>query len=125
MLGEARRGPTARCFHLSRADPLGLLLAACGTDNSAETVEIQETNDPLVVDVIIDTCNADVDVDVTESDSNVEFDVQRNDSDGALSATDDCQDLVRITLDDPIGTRPTTRPDDTSIPFVEVDVDEP
>jgi hypothetical protein len=49
------------------------------------------------------------------SDSKVEFDAQRNDSDGARSATNDCQDPVRITLDEPIGTRPTTRPDDTSI----------
>lgn len=102
-----------------------LLLAACGGDSSATIVEIQQTNNPLVVDVIIDTCNADVSVDVEESGSEVEFDVHRSDSASALGGTDDCLDMVRVALDEPLGSRQPSRADGTSIPFVAISGDEP
>lgn len=98
---------------------------SCGGDASANIVEVQETNDPVVLDVIIDTCNAEVSVDVRETASTVELSVDRADSDDPLAGTNDCLDLVRVDLIEPLGSRTLTTADGTQIPFVALQDDEP
>jgi hypothetical protein len=78
-------------------------LAGCRAD--AEVVEILPTEQPDEFDVIVDTCNADLDVAVDESTSDVVVTVRNNDRRLIDTGGDDCQDAVRIELDAPLGDR--------------------
>ena len=108
---------TTRAF-LRAAAPAGatalvLLLAGCA--GNARVVEVRATDDPVVFDIIVDTCNADLDTTVTETGGEVVIDVE--DPDHALFDTggDDCQDLVTIELDEPLGDRPVVLADGTPV----------
>jgi hypothetical protein len=95
------------------ATALVLVLAGCAGD--ARVVEVRATDDPAVLDVFVDTCNADLNTTVTETGEEVVIDVE--DSDRALfdAGGDDCQDLVTIELDEPLGERSVVLADGTPV----------
>lgn len=80
-----------------------VVLAGCRQDASIDEVVV--TDDPLVIDVIVDTCNADVDVKVDETDDEVFLSVRNNDRALFITGGDDCQDLVAVELGSPLGDR--------------------
>jgi hypothetical protein len=79
------------------------VLAGCRAD--AEVAEILATDQPDAFDVIVDTCNADLDVSVDESATEVVIVVRNNDRTLFPTGGDDCQDAVRVELDAPLGDR--------------------
>lgn len=80
-----------------------VLLAGCRQDASIDEVVV--TDDPLVIDVIVDTCNADVEVTIDETDDEVVLSVRNNDRALFITGGDDCQDLVAVELESPLGDR--------------------
>ena len=83
----------------------GLVLFAAGCAGSgggdAEIAEIRQTDDPRVLEVSVNTCNADLTPDITETSDDVTLSItQQNNAVG-----DDCQDSIRIELDQPLGDR--------------------
>ena len=94
----------------------GVLVAAvamAGCRADARVVEILPTEQADEFDVIVDTCNADLDVGVDESATEVVLSVRNNDRRLFDTGGDDCQDAVRVVLDAPLGDR-TFRLDDGS-----------
>lgn len=82
-----------------------LVLFAAGCAGSgggdAEIAEIRQTVDPRVLEVSVNTCNADLTPDITETSDDVTLSItQQNNAVG-----DDCQDSIRIELDQPLGDR--------------------
>lgn len=86
-------------------------VAVVGCRGDAHVVEILPTEQPDEFDVIVDTCNADLDVGVAASATEVVLSVRNNDRRLFDTGGDDCQDAVRIVLDAPLGDR-TFRLDD-------------
>jgi hypothetical protein len=82
-----------------------LVVVVSGCRADANVVEILATDEPDVLDVIVDTCNADLDVDVAEDADEVAVEVRNNDRELFAAGGDDCQDAVRIDLDEPLGER--------------------
>jgi hypothetical protein len=78
-------------------------LSGCRAD--AEVDAILATQRPDAFDVLVNTCNADLDVAVDESDTEVVIEVRNNDRRLIDTGGDDCQDAVRIELDAPLGDR--------------------
>jgi hypothetical protein len=78
-------------------------MAGCRAD--AEVVEILPTEQPDEFDVIVDTCNADLDVRVEESATEVVLSVRNHDRRLFDMGGDDCQDAERIELGAPLGDR--------------------
>lgn len=103
----------------------GGVLSGCRAD--AEVAEILATDRPDALDVIVNTCNADLDVSVDESATEVVIEVRDNDRRLIDTGGDDCQDAVRIELDAPIGDRPIRLADgsDITITTFPADPDEP
>ncbi len=100
-------------------------LSGCRAD--AEVAEILATDRPEAFDVIVNTCNADLDVSVDESATEVVIEVRNNDRTVFPAGGDDCQDAVRIELDAPLGDRPIRLADgrDITITTFPLDPDEP
>lgn len=87
----------------------GALLAACsntdsdpGSDGEASIVAVYGDSDSDQLEVSVDTCNKSPRVEVEETTTEVRLHVV---VDGGDSERDDCQDSVKLTLDDPLGTR--------------------
>lgn len=101
VLGRRRRALAAAG---TAAGVLGVLLALRACDpTEARVAEVQVLEGGAALDVIVDTCNAELSVDVDESPDRIEIRVSRDDLD--LFGSDDCQDVVRVQLDEPVGTR--------------------
>jgi hypothetical protein len=94
----------------------GALLTGCRSD--ADIAELLPSGRPDVFDVIVDTCNADLDVTVEETDTQVIIRVRNNDRELFATGGDDCQDGVRIELDAPLGDRIPVTDDGETIPIV-------
>ena len=82
-----------------------VVLFAAGCTGSgvgdAEIAEIRQTDDPRGLEVSVNTCNADLTPDITETSDDVTLSItQQNNAVG-----DDCQDSIRIELDQPLGDR--------------------
>jgi hypothetical protein len=92
---------------------LAAVVATAGCRADAHVVEVLPTEQPDEFDVIVDTCNADLDVGVDESPTEVVLSARNNDRRLFDTGGDDCQDAVRIELDAPLGDR-TFRLDDGS-----------
>lgn len=88
---------------------LATLASGCSAD--ANVAEIVATDEPDVLNVIVDTCNADLDVTFEETDAEVVVQVRNNDREFLFAGGDDCQDAVRIKLDAPLGDRQLTLDD--------------
>jgi len=67
--------------------------------------EVWVVDDELALDVILDTCNAEVSVDVDEYDDRVVIRGTHHDWYRYLVGSDDCQDVVRVELERPLGDR--------------------
>ncbi len=79
------------------------VLPGCRAD--ADVVEVLQADEPDMLDVIVDTCNADLDVTVEESDTEVVLKVRNNDRELFDTGGDACLDAVRIKLASPLGDR--------------------
>lgn len=93
-----------------------LVLSGCRAD--ADVAELLPSGRPDVFDLIVDTCNADLDVTVEETDTQVIIRVRNNDRELFPTGGDDCQDGVRIELDAPLGDRTPVTDDGDPIPIV-------
>lgn len=72
-----------------------------GPGDDAEIAEIRQTNDPRVLEVSVDTCNAELTSEITETPDDVTLSItQKNNAVG-----NDCQDSIRIELDQPLADR--------------------
>jgi hypothetical protein len=72
-----------------------------GSGGAAEIAEIRQTDDPQVLEVAVNTCNAELTPEITETDDDVTLSITaRNNAVG-----DDCQDSIRIELDQPLADR--------------------
>jgi outer membrane murein-binding lipoprotein Lpp len=77
---------------------LAMLLSACSAN--ADILEASTQGDERTLNLIVDTCNADLTIEVEESRSRVVVTVKaRNDT------SDDCLDGVVVHLDQPLGDR--------------------
>lgn len=107
-----------------------LAVGVSGCRADANVVEVLATDEPDVLDVIVDTCNADLDVSVAEAADEVVVEVRNNDRTLFATGGDDCLDAVRIDLDEPLGDRrlrvdgremtPTTFPPESDEPGFDV-----
>ncbi|MFP5487664.1 MAG: hypothetical protein ACLGHQ_05100 [Acidimicrobiia bacterium] len=88
---------------ISVAVAVAASLSGCRAD--APVAGILATEDPQVLNVIVDTCNADLDVTVTESADEVVVKVRNNDRRLFVTDGDDCQDGVPVQLAAPLGDR--------------------
>jgi hypothetical protein len=78
-------------------------------DPRATVVEVWAVDDGgFHLEVLLDTCNADVSVDVEEHDDRIVVRAKNHDRRLFVSGGDDCQDLVRVDLERPLGTRAVT-----------------
>ena len=76
---------------------LGLIgLTSCRGDVSV--VEVWAIDDGRRLEVILDTCNADVTVTVEEYDNRVVVHAENHDRHVFFTGSDDCQDRVRVEL---------------------------
>jgi hypothetical protein len=71
-------------------------LSSCRGD--ASVVEVWAIDDGRRLEVILDTCNADVTVTVEEYDNRVVVHAENHDRHVLFTGSDDCQDLVRVEL---------------------------
>jgi len=78
------------------------LLSACGS-SGATVAEVHVVEDGRAVDVIVNTCHADLDIDVDETPDSITITASRRDRE--FFGGDDCQDAVRVALEDPVGSR--------------------
>jgi hypothetical protein len=77
---------------------LVVLLAGCSTNPAINEVYLR--SDGVTIEFGVGSCNADLDAEVVESDTTVEVTITaENDT------SQDCADLVVITLDRPLGER--------------------
>lgn len=74
--------------------------------------------DELVLEVILDTCNADVSVDVEENDDRIVVEARYHDWYRFLFARNHCQDLVPVNLEKPLGDRVVTGPSGDEIAVI-------
>ena len=88
-------------------------LSACQAD--ASIVGVLDTDQADQLDVVVDTCHADLDVSVEESDAEVVIGVHNNDRRLFDTGSDDCQDIVRVHLDSPVGDRSVRVTDDAAV----------
>ena len=86
---------------------LGLLERAGITDlhPQATIVEVWAIDDGSQLEVVLDTCNAEVSVDAEEYADRVLLRANNHDRRLFVSGSDDCQDLVRVELERPLGNR--------------------
>lgn len=82
---------------------LATLVSGCRADANVD--EVRATDEPDVLEVIVDTCNADLDVTFDETPDGVVVQARKNDREFFFTGSDDCQDAVRIELDEPLGDR--------------------
>ena len=81
------------------------MLLSCGCAGSgggdAEIAEIRQTEDPRVLEVAVNTCNADLTPNISETSGDITLSIdQQNNAVG-----DDCHDSIRIELDQPLDGR--------------------
>jgi hypothetical protein len=84
------------------------LLSLTGCRGQPTIMEVWATDDDLVIEVILDTCNADVSVDVVEYDDRVVVRATNHDAHLIDTGSDDCRDGVRVDLEKPLGDRRVT-----------------
>lgn len=110
LIGSTKR-PTimsARRFARATAASVGVLALATlvsGCRADANVDEVRATDEPDVLEVIVDTCNADLDVTFDETADEVVVQARNNDREFFVTGGDDCQDAVRLELDEPLGDR--------------------
>jgi hypothetical protein len=75
------------------------------------------TSDELALEVILDTCNADVSVDVEEYDDRIVIQATQHDLSRLLTFRPACQDLVRVDLEKLLGDRRVTNSSGDEIIF--------
>jgi hypothetical protein len=68
------------------------------------------------VDVIVNTCHADLDIDVDETPDSITITASRRDRE--FFGGDDCQDAVRVALEDPVGSRTILTASGRELPVV-------
>lgn len=88
-------------------------LAACRPDVSVMEVRVL---DERLLEVALDTCNADVSVEVREYDDRVEVDPRWHDRPLIMTGSDDCQDVIRVELQDSLGSRAVTNTSGEAFP---------
>jgi hypothetical protein len=81
-------------------------LTSCRGD--VTVMEVWAIDDGRGLEVILDTCNADVSVTVEEYDDRVVVHAENHDRRLFFAGSDDCQDLVRVELGTPLGSRRVT-----------------
>ena len=80
---------------------LVMLASGCSGSGDAEIAEIRQTDDPRVLQVSVNTCNAELTPEVIETADDVTLSITaRNNAVG-----DSCQDSIRIELDQPLADR--------------------
>ena len=84
------------------------LISLTGCRGQPTIMEVWTTDDDLVIEVILDTCNADVSVEVDEYDDRIVVHATNHDSHLLDTGSDDCEDLVRVDLERPLGDRRVT-----------------
>jgi len=105
--------PTRQAHRITLLELLGLvslvaLIFLAIYRGDATVTAVHAVTGDLALDVLFDTCNADVSVDVEEHDDRVEIHPKNHDWEFPLTAQDDCQDLVRVALEQPLGDRVVT-----------------
>ena len=78
------------------------MLSGCGS-SSATVAEVYVVENGRAVDVIVNTCHADLDIDVDETPESITITASRRDRE--FFGGDDCADMVRVVLEDPVGSR--------------------
>lgn len=78
---------------------LSVAVAACAGRGPVGISEVTPLQGGRVLDVAVDSCHGDSEVDVLETDEAVTLTAVATDT------KDDCQDLLRVPLDDPLGDR--------------------
>jgi hypothetical protein len=77
-----------------------LALASCSAAGAARVMDASVSSDGRELMLSVDSCNADLSAEVAESPSQVVVTVTvRNDT------SDDCADVIVVTLDEPLGER--------------------
>jgi len=85
------------------------LTALVGFRGHPTVVEVWRVDDDnLGLEVALDTCNADVSVDLDEYDDRIVIRAKNHDWYQLDTGGDDCQDLVRVSLEKPLGDRRVT-----------------
>lgn len=78
---------------------LFVAVAACAGRGPVGISEVTPLQGGRVLDVAVDSCHGDPEVEVVESDEAVTLSVMATDT------KDDCQDLLTVPLDEPLGDR--------------------
>lgn len=84
-----------------------VLIGITNRRGEAEILEVRATNDDSL-EVELGTCNADVSVRVDEYHDRVVIRARHHDWYRFLTGSDDCTDVVRVQLEDPLGNRTVT-----------------
>lgn len=74
----------------------------------ATIMEVRAIDDGRQLEVLLDTCNAEVSVAVEEHDDRIVLSASNHDRRLFVTGGDDCQDLVRVDLERPLGIRTVT-----------------
>jgi len=104
MLSVSSAGQWRRVALLAMAG-LFALLGLAGCRGQPMIMEVWETDDDLVIEVVLDTCNADVSVAIEEFDDRIVLTARDADAHAIDTGGDDCQDLVRVELERSLGDR--------------------
>ena len=84
------------------------LLSLTGCRGQPTIMEVWTTDDHLVIEVILDTCNEDVSVDIDEYGDRVVVRATNHDAHLIDTGSDDCLDVLRVDLERPLGDRRVT-----------------
>jgi hypothetical protein len=91
------------------------LLSSCGS-SKATIAEVHVLEGGRALDVIVNTCHADLDIDIHETAESITITASR--SDREFLGGDDCQDAVRVALEDAVGSRTILTSGDREVPIV-------
>jgi type IV pilus biogenesis protein CpaD/CtpE len=91
------------------------LLPSCSSDATID--EVWVLDDGRTLDVVVNTCNADVDIDVESSPDSIVVRAT-NDDVNLFGTGDDCQDVVRFQLDEEVGHRTIVDGDGTELTVI-------
>ena len=102
--------PRRRWRRFALVGLIGLLglISLTGCRGQPTIMEVWTTDDDLVIEVILDTCNEDVSVDIDEYGDRVVVRATNHDAHLIDTGSDDCQGGVRVDLEKPLADRRVT-----------------
>lgn len=89
---------------------LAALIGLIGCRGDVTILEVRPINDGPGLEVVLNTCNADVSVDIEEYDDRIVVHAENHDRRLFVTGTDDCTDVVPVDLGTPLGDRRVTDP---------------